>query len=75
MQQHNLLPLASTPQRVAALAVRVDLRLIHSGYSHGLEQLLFTSLQAGIDTSVIALWLGHFSGVRTPSGCAPLSAA
>jgi integrase/recombinase XerD len=31
-------------------------------------------VHAGIDTSVIALWLGHFSGVRTPSGCAPLSA-
>jgi len=31
-------------------------------------------LNSGIDTSVIALWLGHFSGVRTPSGCAPLSA-
>jgi integrase/recombinase XerD len=30
--------------------------------------------QAGVDVSVIALWLGHFSGVRTPSGCAPLSA-
>ena len=74
MQQHNLLPLASAPQRVAALAVRVDLPFIHSGYSHGLEQLLVTSLQAGVDTSVIALWLGHFSGVRTPSGCAPLSA-
>jgi integrase/recombinase XerD len=33
-----------------------------------------TLLRAGVDTSVIALWLGHFSGVRTPSGCAPLSA-
>jgi hypothetical protein len=32
-------------------------------------------LEAGIDAAVIALWLGHFSGVRTPSGCAPLSAA
>jgi site-specific recombinase XerD len=32
-------------------------------------------LHAGVDTAVIALWLGHFSGVRTPSGCAPLSAA
>ena len=31
-------------------------------------------LHAGVDLSVIALWLGHFSGVRTPSGCAPLSA-
>ena len=31
-------------------------------------------LQAGVDTTVIALWLGHFSGVQTPSGCAPLSA-
>ena len=34
-----------------------------------------TLLHAGVDTSVIALWLGHFSGVPTPSGCAPLSAA
>jgi integrase len=32
-------------------------------------------LTAGIDSTVIALWLGHFSGVPTPSGCAPLSAA
>ena len=67
MQQHNLLPLASAPQRVAALAVRVDLPFIHSGYSHGLEQLLVTSLQAGVDTSVIALWLGH-AGVRSTDG-------
>ena len=67
MQQHNLLPLASAPQRVAALAVRVDLPFIHSGYSHGLEQLLVTSLQAGVDTSVIALWLEH-AGVRSIDG-------
>ena len=67
MQQHNLLPLASAPQRVAALAVRVDLPFIHSGYSHGLEQLLVTSLQAGVDTSVIALWLEH-AGVRSTDG-------
>jgi integrase/recombinase XerD len=32
-------------------------------------------LRAGVDTSVIALWLGHFSGVPPPAGCAPLSAA
>ena len=67
MQQHNLLPLASAPQRIAALAVRVDLPFIHSGYSHGLEQLLVTSLQAGVDTSVIALWHEH-AGVRSTDG-------
>lgn len=31
-------------------------------------------LHGGVDTSGIALWLGHFSGVPTPSGCVPLSA-
>ena len=35
--------------------------------SHGLEQLLVTSLQAGVDTSVIALWLEH-AGVRSTDG-------
>ena len=32
-------------------------------------------LAAGVDVSVIALWLGHFSGVPTLSGCVPFSAA
>jgi integrase/recombinase XerD len=41
---------------------------------HTLRHSAMQLLHAGVDTSVIALWLGHFSGVRTPSGCAPLSA-